>query len=183
MNEVGKTFRKLICNYENAHTSVRRHRFNFFLLFSKRAETRSTHRKGCCMWFENYMFLYQRGLRGKNFLEMEKFCMEILKHTNDFMFLITFFCENHKNVLRALFSLPGKLWCDDKGTDAMMFVRHFEYGSKKVAYLLFNMFVVINFNPAAVNSLDSWMYAGERHIGVNSMINIYERDFEGLPSL
>jgi hypothetical protein len=27
MNEAGKTFRKLICNYENAHT--RRHRFSW----------------------------------------------------------------------------------------------------------------------------------------------------------
>lgn len=109
MNEVGKTFRKLICNYENAHTSVRRHRFNFFC-FSPSERRQEAHTgKGVACDLKITCSFISGAFEGKTFSEMEKFRVEILKHTNDFVFLITFFSENHKNVLRALFSLPGKL--------------------------------------------------------------------------
>lgn len=70
------------------------------------------------------------------------------------MFLITFFCGNHKNVLRAVFALPGKLWRDDKRDWSDDVRQKLRARQKKVAYLLLNIFGVINFNPAAVNSPD-----------------------------
>lgn len=86
-----------------------------------------------------------------------------------------------------MFSLPGKLWRDDKKDWSDDVRQKLRARQKKIAaYLLLKFFEVINFNPAAVNSPDFLYRVGggvpQQHIGVNLMINIYERDFERLSS-
>lgn len=70
-NEVGKTFRKLICNYENAHTSS-----GGIDLTLPSFSWVKRHRKGCCMWFENYM-LFQRSRKGKVFVKRKSFLLDL----------------------------------------------------------------------------------------------------------
>lgn len=100
MNEVGKTFRKLICNYENAHTS--RHRFNFaFFFFSFSAQERVLH----VMWKLHVVSSKPH--------EKKKFFSEILFHLKENIQITTQIFQlyfTHQNYLWEIFAMAWFVW-------------------------------------------------------------------------